>query len=429
MALLIRNFAPTRLSLSGLCYRQNTCSSCFQKLKVPTVKSLRAYQCLKNGTASKTRSIFSHGLFTSLRSTTTAAAVSDISHKSQKIVGLWMMGCAGMCFGAVILGGVTRLTESGLSMVDWKLLKDMTLPSSDAEWQAEFEKYKLFPEYKYMEDKQEMTLSDFKLIFYMEWAHRMWGRATGLVFLIPAVYFLRKGWISQKMKPRLALFAGLLGLQGFLGWFMVKSGLEDKPESSDVPRVSQYRLATHLGAALLLYTLFLWQGFNHLLTPIKMPDAPVLKKLRGMSHGVKAFVFLTALSGAFVAGLDAGLTYNSYPKMADKWIPDDMWTISPKWKNIFENPTFVQFNHRHLAESTVVLIAGFWWMARKAPLHPRARLAVNLLLGMAFGQAALGVTTLLMYVPTSIAATHQSGSLVLLSLAVWMTHELRRLPK
>ncbi|BFY97873.1 hypothetical protein BsWGS_00913 [Bradybaena similaris] len=429
MALLVRCFAQTRFSLTGSCYRQCTQSGCLKKLKIPAVRSLHAFQHLKNGTRSKTRSMLSFGLFTSLRNTTTAAVLPQISPKAQKIVGTWMIGCAGMCFGAVILGGVTRLTESGLSMVDWKLLKDMTLPSSEAAWQEEFEKYKQFPEYKYMESKKEMTLSDFKFIFYMEWAHRMWGRATGLVFLLPAIYFLRKGWISRSMKPRLALFAGLIGLQGFLGWYMVKSGLEDKPDPSDVPRVSQYRLATHLGAAIVLYTLFLWQGFNHLLPPIKMADASALKKLRGMAHGVKAFVFLTAVSGAFVAGLDAGLTYNSYPTMAGKWIPDDMWTISPKWKNIFENPTFVQFNHRHLAEATVVLIAGFWWMARKAPLHPRARLAVNLLLGMAFGQAALGITTLLTYVPTSIAATHQSGSLVLLSLAVWMTHELRRLPK
>ena len=182
----------------------------------------------------------------------------------------------------------------------------------------------------------------------------------------------------------------LISPQGFLGWYMVKSGLGDQAAAAldGVPRVSQYRLASHLGSAFILYSLFLWQGFNHLLTPKPLPDVKSISRLRGLAHGIMTAVFVTALSGAFVAGLDAGLTYNSYPKMADRWVPSDLVSehISPKWKNIFENPTTVQFNHRHLAESTVVFISGFWLLARKAPLHPRARLAVNCLLGMALTQ-------------------------------------------
>ncbi|PVD39440.1 hypothetical protein C0Q70_02071 [Pomacea canaliculata] len=361
--------------------------------------------------------------------TAAAAAAENISVSAQKIVGRWLIGCSGMVFGAVILGGVTRLTESGLSMVDWRLLKDMKLPQSEAEWTAEFEKYKTFPEYKYQASQKEMTLSDFKFIYFMEWAHRMWGRATGIAFILPAVYFWRKGWISKAMKPRLIIYAALLGFQGFLGWYMVKSGLEEKPGPNDIPRVSQYRLAAHLGSALLLYTLFLWGGLSHLTTPQAMPNVKQMAKLRGLSHGLMTIIFLTALSGAFVAGLDAGLIYSSWPKMSDRWIPDDLIAFSPKWKNIFENSTTVQFNHRHLGESTVILIAAFWWMCRKIPLAPRARLAINCLLGMSILQATLGITTLLTYVPTSLAATHQSGSLVLLSIAVWFAHELRRLPK
>jgi len=426
MALLARTLIPSTFAKNASQFRSTSltfCSECLQSFKYQSFAPARRFHHLKT-----IKPRLRNGEFSLIRRNTTTA-VPEISLKSQKIVGSWMIGCAGMCFGAVILGGVTRLTESGLSMVDWKLIKDMKPPTSEKEWQEEFERYKQYPEFKYMSSQHEMTLSDFKFIFYMEWGHRMWGRATGMVFILPALFFLKKGWISKALKPRLAIFTGLLGFQGFLGWYMVKSGLVEQPKSTDIPRVSQYRLAAHLGSAFILYTLFLWQGLNHLLTPKELPNLKSITKLRGMAHGLMTAVFVTALSGAFVAGLDAGLTYNSYPMMADKWIPDDLLALTPKWTNIFENPTTVQFNHRHLAESTVLLIAGFWYVSRKAPLHPRARLAVNLLLGMAFVQASLGITTLLTYVPTPLAATHQSGSLVLLSLAVWVAHELRRLPK
>ncbi|GFR86766.1 cytochrome c oxidase assembly protein COX15-like protein [Elysia marginata] len=349
------------------------CKQCFHGLRSTTSKPHRSLYSARGINLKTCLLPPSKTWVASLRRAATVANPVEISAQAQKIVGTWLVGCAGMCFGAVILGGVTRLTESGLSMVDWRLIKDMKPPGSEKEWIEEFERYKQFPEYQQMSNQKEMTLSDFKFIFYMEWGHRMWGRTTGMVFLLPAFYFLRKGWVSKALKPRLAIFAGLLGFQGFLGWYMVKSGLEEKPGPNDVARVSQYRLAAHLGSAFLLYTLFLWQGLSHLLTPIQMPDVKSISKLRGLAHGVMTAVFVTALS--------------------------------------------------------VVLIGGFWWMARKAPLHPRARLAVNLLLGMAFGQATLGVTTLLTYVPTPVAAIHQSGSLVLLSFALWVAHELRRLPK
>ncbi|KAK3094382.1 hypothetical protein FSP39_001024 [Pinctada imbricata] len=383
--------------------------------------SKQASHCIRQQTRTK--------YFPCLRLTTTEAAGKTIPAYAEKIVGGWLIGCAGMCFGAVILGGVTRLTESGLSMVDWQLIKDMKPPGSQKEWEEEFERYKQYPEYKYVSSQKEMTLSDFKFIFYMEWGHRMWGRMVGMVFLVPAGFFLYKGWISKALKPRLLVLTGLLGFQGFLGWYMVKSGLQDQPKDTDIPRVSQYRLASHLGSAFLLYTLFLWQGLNKFLPYNKYPYTNQMRNIRMGAFGIKALVFTTALSGAFVAGLDAGLTYNSWPKMADRWIPDDLLALDPKWKNTFENPTTVQFNHRHLAESTVLAIAGFWWMCRKAPLPPRARMAVNCLLGMSLIQATLGITTLLTYVPTPLAASHQSGSLVLLSIAIWLCHELRRLPK
>ncbi|XP_013409546.1 cytochrome c oxidase assembly protein COX15 homolog [Lingula anatina] len=366
----------------------------------------------------------------SVNSTVKQGLADGLSDRARKAVGWWLFGCAGMCFGAVALGGVTRLTESGLSMVDWKLF-GRPPPRSSAEWEEEFNKYKAFPEYQYhVAEKGEMSLGEFKFIWLMEYTHRMWGRTIGVVFLLPAIFFWSKGWITKPMKPRIGIYGGLLLFQGLLGWYMVKSGLKEKKDPNWIPRVSQYRLASHLGSAFILYSLFLWGSLSHLLTPQMVSGAiPGLRKLQGLAHANLALIFLTAMSGAFVAGLDAGLVYNSWPKMADKWIPDDILAQSPKWKNIFENATTVQFNHRHLGELTATSITLFWLMSRKVPLPPRARLAMNALFGMAMIQVSLGITTLLTYVPTHLAATHQSGSLVLLSIGIWLMQELKRLPK
>lgn len=265
----------------------------------------------------------------------------------------------------------------------------------------------------------------------MEYAHRMWGRAIGLVFAVPAAYFWGKGWVGKSLKPRLVLYTGLILFQGLLGWWMVRSGLKEKPSPTEVPRVSQYRLAAHLGTALLLYSSMLYSALGLLLPPkiSKTPSAR-LSSLRHWAHGSVAIAFITALSGAFVAGLDAGLVYNSFPKMAGRWVPEDIAAMKPKMKNIFENPTTVQFDHRLLGTTTLAFILGTWAMARGVALAPRARLAVNCLAGMAFLQVGLGVATLLWYVPTPLAASHQSGSVALLSFGLWLMHELRKtIPK
>ena len=192
--------------------------------------------------------------------------------------------------------------------------------------------------------------------------HRMWGRLIGTVFIIPATYFWAKGMLKPGMKARVLVLGSLIGLQGLMGWYMVKSGLEDRfVEPSDVPRVSQYRLAAHLGMAFIIYTGFLYNALSYLLPAQKLDlnhsnvninDVKrKLNRFRTLVHSTKGLVFLTAMSGAFVAGMDAGLIYNTFPKMADKWIPDDMIAISPKWKNFTENPTAVQFDHRILVRS------------------------------------------------------------------------------
>lgn len=273
-----------------------------------------------------------------------------------------------------------------------------------------------------------MTLDEFKFIFWMEYGHRMWGRLIGGFFALPAAYFWYKGYFQRSMKVRVGIFGTLIGLQGLMGWYMVKSGLEDRFQGpTDVPRVSQYRLASHLSLAFVLYTLFLWNAFEHLM-PSKHQVGEVTAKalkLRKFAHISKGMVFLTAISGAFVAGLDAGLVYNSFPKFADRWIPSDLLAFSPTIKNFTENPTTVQFDHRILGTTTLALITYTWIMSRKCNIPPRAKKAATAVLIMGWMQVVLGISTLLTYVPTDLAASHQSGSLVLLSLAVWLTHELK----
>ncbi|XP_036402193.1 cytochrome c oxidase assembly protein COX15 homolog [Megalops cyprinoides] len=359
--------------------------------------------------------------------TPTPAAVSVPNAATNRIVGRWLVGCSGLVVGAVVLGGVTRLTESGLSMVDWHLVKEMKPPQSQAEWEAEFQKYQQYPEFKIM--NHNMTLTEFKFIFYMEWGHRMWGRLVGLAYILPTVYFWRKGYFTRSMKGRVLGLCGFVFFQGLLGWYMVKSGLEEKPNSYDIPRVSQYRLAAHLGSALLLYCASLWTGLSLMLPTHKLPNTRQLTVLRRFAAGTGGLVFLTALSGAFVAGLDAGLVYNSFPKMGERWLPDDLLAFSPTLKNFFENPTTVQFDHRILAIGTVTAITGLFLYSRKMRLPQRAKIAISCLTAMAYLQVGLGISTLLLYVPTPLAATHQSGSLALLTLAIWVLTELRRVAK
>ncbi|XP_023142203.1 cytochrome c oxidase assembly protein COX15 homolog [Amphiprion ocellaris] len=357
----------------------------------------------------------------------TPAAATVPNAATNRIVGRWLLGCSGLVVGAVVLGGVTRLTESGLSMVDWHLVREMKPPQTQAEWEAEFSKYQQFPEFKIM--NHDMTLPEFKFIFYMEWGHRMWGRLVGLAYILPTIYFWRKGYFTRSMKGKVLGLCGFVFFQGLLGWYMVKSGLEEKPESYDIPRVSQYRLSAHLGSALLLYCASLWTGLTLMLPAHKMAETKRLMQLRRFAKGTGGLVFLTALSGAFVAGLDAGLVYNSFPKMGERWVPDDLLAFSPTLKNFFENPTTVQFDHRILAISSLTAITGLYMFSRRMVLPRRAKIAISLLAAMAYGQVALGISTLLLYVPTPLAATHQSGSVALLSLAIWVLAELRKMPK
>lgn len=210
---------------------------------------------------------------------------------------------------------------------------------------------------------------------------------------------------------------------------MVKSGLQEKRNQYEIPRVSQYRLCAHLGSALVLFSGLFWEGLSHVLKPERFSAIhPHLRVIRNFAHGTVAAIFLTALSGAFVAGLDAGLVYNSWPKMADRWVPSDMLRMTPVWRNIFENHSMTQFQHRMLGYLTAGMVLGLYGFSR-GKLPRRAQMAANLLVLMVGVQVGLGIATLLTYVPTPVAASHQSGSLVMLSLGLWLMHELRRLPR
>uniref|UniRef100_A0A804LST2 Cytochrome c oxidase assembly protein COX15 n=1 Tax=Zea mays TaxID=4577 RepID=A0A804LST2_MAIZE len=323
----------------------------------------------------------------------------------QKAVGIWLFGCAAWVFSLVILGGITRLTRSGLSMTDWKFTGEIP-PMTDEAWQLEFEKYKQSPEYK-----------------------RMWGRALGFVFAGPFAYFIARGYVTRQLGIRLSALFALGGAQGLIGWWMVKSGLEEPTSEYVQPRVSPYRLATHLTSAFIIYCGILWTALS-----VVMPDPPTgsmswvngAAKIRKLAIPVSAVVGITAISGAFVAGNDAGHAYNSFPKMGDSWIPEDVFSMEPFVRNFFENTSTVQLNHRILAATTLLSVGGLWLAARKIDMHPAVKSLIGSTLGMAALQVTLGISTLLTYVPTSLGSAHQAGALTLLSLTILLVHTLRR---
>lgn len=240
-----------------------------------------------------------------------------------------------------------------------------------------------------------MTLEDFKFIWRMEYFHRMWGRLIGAAFIFPATYFWLKGHFTPAMRPRVIAMGALLFAQGLMGWYMVRSGLEEEnfQDENAVPRVSQYRLAAHLGLAFLLYSLFFSSTLDHLKPPstidIKSAQAKTFsQRFRMFAHGCKGLVFLTAVSGAFVAGLDAGLVYNSFPKMGDNWVPEDWMSMEPAIKNFTENPTTVQLQHRVLGTTTLAAISALWLMSRRSQLPCQAYEAVTAMALMAWGQVS-----------------------------------------
>lgn len=317
----------------------------------------------------------------------------------------------------VVLGGVTRLTHSGLSIVEWQPIVGTLPPLTESQWQETFAKYQRTPEYQIV--NRGMDLHGFKGIFWLEYFHRLLGRLIGLVFLLPFLYFLVRKQIDRVLLPKLLILFALGAAQGLLGWLMVKSGLVD------IPRVSPYRLTAHLGLAVVIYAATLWVALGLLLRP-QPQAADSITTLRRLGLGVTSLIFLMILSGGFVAGTRAGFTFNDWPLMHGRFIPEGLLALKPVWLNAFENLATVQFNHRMLGYLLCLIVPLYWWLARRYPLASGTRALLHLLLVMFAMQVLLGITTLLHHVPIALAAAHQAGAMVVFTIAVLINHRLRR---
>ncbi len=310
----------------------------------------------------------------------------------------------------VLLGGVTRLTHSGLSMVEWRPVTGWLPPLDESQWRAVFERYQQSPEFRKV--NAHMDLAGFKSIFWLEFLHRLWGRIIGVVFFLPFVFFWMRGWLDRTLARKLAIMFVLGGLQGLMGWYMVKSGLIERPD------VSQYRLVAHFGLALVIIGYMQWVALALLFPAGRTNLGRFATILAGLA-------LLTALSGGFVAGLDAGFAYNTFPLMDGSILPAGLYGTSPWYLSAFEDILTVQFNHRLLALSLAALVMVFWLKGRYLVLPSRSRLAVNVLAGVILVQVVLGITTLLLVIPVPLATAHQAGAVFVFMAALWTARELR----
>jgi cytochrome c oxidase assembly protein subunit 15 len=334
---------------------------------------------------------------------------------SRKAIATWLFVICAMIAAMVILGGLTRLTGSGLSITEWKPIHGALPPLSDAQWQEEFDAYKAIPQYERI--NKGMTLAEFKSIFWWEWAHRNLGRLIGIAFFIPFLVFLLQGRIERALLPRLIGLFILGGMQGALGWFMVMSGLKDRVD------VSQYRLVAHLALALAIYAAMLWTALPLWRGewPIKQTAHPLFR----WSLIVLALVFVQIMLGGFVAGLDAGLTYNTWPLMDGKFVPDGLFAHAPWWLSPFEDVTTVQFDHRMMAYIVTAAVLALYVIGRRQHLSGVARTSSITLVAAVALQVLLGIWTLLSSAPVWLSALHQLGAVVLLTTALAHAFALR----
>ena len=340
--------------------------------------------------------------------------MSANSPSDNRRIAKWLLICCALVFVMVVLGGVTRLTGSGLSMVDWRPVTGILPPMSDAAWADAFAMYQESPEFQKV--NSQMNVHDFKGIFWLEYLHRLLGRTIGLVFFVPFLVFAWKGYIRRNEWPKYTAMFVLGGMQGVLGWYMVKSGLVDNPN------VSQYRLTAHLLAAFAIYAFMFWTALSLIYPSANTNVHPWYKK----SLGLLGLISVTVVSGGFVAGLKAGKVYNTFPMMGDYWIPPGSFALEPWWRNFFDNIATVQFDHRVLALTTFALIVTYWLTIPKVDLPVRVRKGVNALLHTSILQVVLGISTLLLVVPIPLAAAHQGVAMVLFTVALFVCHGLRR---
>ena len=341
-----------------------------------------------------------------LRPAQRGGGVSERIPRNRRAVACWLLALAGLVLAMVVLGGITRLNHAGLSIVDWRPLVGVLPPFGEDAWQALFAGYKRFPEYQ--EINRGMTLGAFKEIFWLEYAHRLLGRIVGIAFALPFVWFLVRRAFGRPLALKVLAIGVLGGLQGLLGWYMVKSGLVDRPD------VSPYRLAAHLGLAVAIYGCLIWIALG-LLMGSAIESVRRASRWRGALWGATGLVFLTILSGAFVAGNDAGLAYNTFPLMADAIVPPDIFLIEPLWRNFFENVPLVQLDHRLLAMLTALVVILIWVAALRWLGPAPARAVLHAAAAAVLVQFVLGIATLLTFVPVPLGAAHQAGAMVVLT--------------
>ena len=345
----------------------------------------------------------------------------------RRAIGWWLVGVAAMVFVMVIVGGLTRLTHSGLSMVEWRPLMGSVPPLTAPEWERIFEKYQEYPQFKLL--NSDMTLQEFKGIFWFEYCHRLLGRVIGLAFFLPFVFFLFRRAFSKPMAAKMFLLFVLGGGQGVIGWWMVQSGMTERPD------VSQYRLAIHLGAAFALYAALVWVAlgqFPSLLHQGEPTSENSVWKPGGWLRTERftrllwLFAFVTILSGALVAGLNAGFAFNTFPLMNGQLIPKGLYGLRPWPINHFENHLTVQFQHRLMAGTLFMAIVVLWNHLRHAPVSIRTRQAAHAVFALACMQVLLGIATLLTVVWTPLASAHQTMALLLFTALTWLLRTLQQ---
>jgi len=337
-----------------------------------------------------------------------------MTESDRRAVAIWLLVSATLVFAMVVVGGVTRLTHSGLSIVEWQPLVGTLPPMTDAQWYELFLKYQQTPEFRLV--NFDMDLAGFKRIFWWEYAHRLLGRTIGVVYLVPFLWFLVRRRLDKERAWQLAGIFVLGGLQGALGWYMVMSGLVDDP------RVSHFRLTAHLGVALAILSAEIWLALDLLAPGRGAANRPASR----WSAWLPAIVYLQALAGGMVAGIRAGHAYNTFPLMHGHWVPPEIMMLEPWWRNFLYNMATIQFVHRTIAWLLIAIVPLFWLHTMRAPSEPRARWASHALLAIFAAQIALGIGTLLLAVPVPLAAAHQGGAVLLLAAALWAAHEQSR---
>ncbi|MDG1996475.1 MAG: COX15/CtaA family protein [Emcibacteraceae bacterium] len=332
--------------------------------------------------------------------------------RNNRQIAVWLFIVCAFVFAMIIVGGVTRLTESGLSMVNWKPISGIIPPLNEAQWTAEFDAYKEYPEYQKV--NTGMSLDEFKNIFFWEYSHRVLGRLIGIVFAVPFFYFLARKKVIRALKPHLWTMLLLGGLQGLLGWYMVKSGLVDRPD------VSHYRLTAHLGLAVLIYIYMFWLALGLVM--------PMEGRTKGRPYGLALIyvkvIFVQVLLGGLVAGTNAGLVSDTWPLMFDKVIPDGLFAGAPWYINMLDNPLTIHFEHRTFAYVVTIIALALWWKL-KSDRSDSLRLAAHFVMLTILMQFALGVLTIINMVAIPIAAAHQAGAVVALSAGLFLLNRLK----